>query len=84
MSGFEAKCADLNEQLKNMTAKWVARGEEVDTLASELEVVQRAVDAAYAAMRGSEYVGGPTERDAWRTAVVALGEVATQHHGQGP
>lgn len=51
-------------------------------LAAERDRLQAAVDTAASAMRGSEYVGGPTVRDAWRTAYAALCEVETQHVGQ--
>lgn len=44
--------------------------------------LQAAVDRAHSALIGSQYVDGPTEREAYRTAVEALGEVATQHRGQ--
>lgn len=50
-------------------------------LAEDFERLQRAVDTAHSALRGSEYVGDPSGR-AWRTAVEALGEVATQHQAQ--
>lgn len=62
-------------------------GEQVQGRA-ELEArvveLQGAVDRAHSAMRSSEYVGGPSERDAWRTAVSELGAVATQHQGMDP
>lgn len=51
-------------------------------LADRADELQAAVDRAHAAMVGSQYVGGPTERDAWRTALGALERVVTQHLGQ--
>lgn len=48
-----------------------------------VQKLQAAVDTAHAAMHGSEYVGGPSEREAWQTAMRALGEVVTEHKGQG-
>lgn len=44
--------------------------------------LQAAVDRAHSALIGSQYVGGPSVGDAFRTAVEALGEVATEHRGQ--
>lgn len=46
--------------------------------------VQGAVDRAQGALTSSAYVGGPSEREAWQTATLALGEVATQHQGANP
>jgi hypothetical protein len=48
----------------------------------DVERLQAAVDKAYGAMNSSAYVGGPSEREAWQTALTALGEVVTQHTGQ--
>lgn len=44
--------------------------------------LQEAVDRAHSALTSSAYVGGPSEREAWQTALQALGEVATQHQGE--
>jgi hypothetical protein len=49
----------------------------------ERDRLQQAVDRAHAAMVGSQHVGGPTQREAWQTAVQELGAVVTQHVGQG-
>src|SRR5262245_37671349 len=49
---------------------------------AEVERLQAAIDRAHGAMHGSEYVGGPTERKAWRTAFAVLSEVVTEHKGQ--
>jgi hypothetical protein len=55
----------------------------VDSVAVEdVERLQAAVDKAYGAMNSSAYVGGPSEREAWQTALAALGEVVTQHTAQ--
>jgi hypothetical protein len=43
--------------------------------------LQEAVDRAYGALNGSAYVGGPSEREAFRTALDALGAVVTQEQG---
>lgn len=43
---------------------------------------QAAIDRAMAALEGSQYVGGPTEREAYQTAVHALGPFRTEHKGQ--
>lgn len=42
---------------------------------------QAAIDEALSWMRGSEYVGGPSERDAWQAALRVLGPLETQHIG---
>lgn len=44
--------------------------------------LQEGVDTAYSALSSSAYVGGPTEREAFRVASNALGPLATQHIGQ--
>jgi hypothetical protein len=44
--------------------------------------LQAAVDKAYSVLSGSAYVGGLSERDAFRAAMDTLGPVATQHVGQ--
>jgi hypothetical protein len=56
----------------------------VERLEAALQERQAAIDSAMLAMRGSEYVGGPTEREAWRAALTALGPYETQHQGQDP
>lgn len=45
--------------------------------------LQAAVDTAWTALNGSAYVGGPTEREAFRIALHELGPHVTQHKGQG-
>lgn len=51
-------------------------------LQRQVEELQGAVDRAHAAMYGSQYVGGPTEREAWQTAYNALSEVVTQQQSE--
>jgi hypothetical protein len=46
--------------------------------------LQAAIDTAQSALMGSQYVGGPSEREAWRIATEALRSVATEHRGQDP
>jgi hypothetical protein len=41
--------------------------------------LQVAVDRAYAALTESQYVGGPSEREAWRIATTELGAVVTEY-----
>lgn len=60
--------------------EWCKRAQQAHGRAERL---QEAIDKAYAHMNASQYVGGPSERDAWRTAFEALGSVVTQHTGQG-
>lgn len=43
--------------------------------------LQEAVDEAHGVMCASEYVGGPSIREAWQAAMRALGRVVTQHVG---
>jgi hypothetical protein len=45
------------------------------------DTLQAAVDLAHSTLRGTQYVGGPTEREAYRIIDEALGSVATQHIG---
>ena len=40
---------------------------------------QAAIDRAVGVMRDSEYVGGPSQRDAWREAFAVLAPFATEH-----
>jgi hypothetical protein len=74
--------------VKVSNAQWVSPVEtpyqpgRLEELLAEIERLQGAINTAYVALRASAYVGGPSEREAWRTAVDALGEVATQHKGQ--
>jgi len=42
---------------------------------------QDVIDRAHAAMHGSEYVGGPSQDEAWRTAYSELSKVVTEHQG---
>jgi len=51
-------------------------------LEARLVELQGAVDRAHSVMHSSEYVGGPSERDAWQEAMSELGAVATQHQGE--
>lgn len=46
--------------------------------------LQAAIDEAYGAMNASAYVGGPSQREAWQTATMALGSVVTvdAHNGE--
>lgn len=48
----------------------------------DLRGAVEAIDAAYAALSGSQYVGGPTEREAFRTAMEKLQPFVTEHRGQ--
>ena len=65
---------------------WASLGGKAVELAreaiSDTEKLQTAVDKAYSALTSSAYVGGPSEREAFRIALDALGQVATQHTGQ--
>src|SRR5207248_7407170 len=55
-----------------------------DRLRAECEGLQAAVDRAANVMHESAYVGGPSEREAWKEALLALERVATQHKGMNP
>lgn len=58
----------------------VANGS-TEEYAGRCRVLQAAIDRADSALRSSAYVGGPTEREAFRTASETLGPLATQHIG---
>lgn len=53
-------------------------------VAEQEEAMQAGVDKALSLMHGSAYVGGPSEREAWRGVLDALGPFETQHTGQHP
>lgn len=48
---------------------------------ADVERLRKAVGRAHQALISSQYVGGPSEREAWQIASEALGAVATQHQG---
>jgi hypothetical protein len=48
-----------------------------------LRELQAGIDKAYGALSSSQYVGGPSQREAWRIAAEALGPLATEHTAQG-
>jgi hypothetical protein len=54
---------------------------EISALHVENVRLQAAIDEAHGVMNASSYVGGPSEREAWQTAMRALGSVVTQHTG---
>jgi hypothetical protein len=60
------------------------RTDEVAELREALEQRQAAIDRACSLMKSSAYVGGPSEREAWRGAMEALGPYETQHIGANP
>jgi hypothetical protein len=73
--------ADKVEALGDACAWW----QEAHRLAiEERNERQAAIDRALALMRDSEYVGGPTEREARRGVLAALGPFETSRTGQGP
>lgn len=49
----------------------------------EVAVLQSAIDKAHSVFVGSQYVGGPTEREAWIIVSEILGALATEHQGEG-
>lgn len=55
--------------------------DEIRDALAENARLQAAIDEAHNAMNASAYVGGPSEREAWQTAMRALGSVVTQHIG---
>ena len=55
----------------------------LEAVTAERDRLQKAVDRAHGALDSSAHVGGPSEREAWRTAVEALGALVTQHQAQG-
>jgi hypothetical protein len=46
--------------------------------------MQAAIDKAYSALSSSQYVGGPTEREAWRIVTEALYPFVTQYQAANP
>lgn len=61
------------------TGRMRERAEQAEQKRDQL---QEAVDRAVGVMRESEYVGGPTEREAWKETMRVLGPLATVHKGQ--
>ena len=55
---------------------------ELEQVQRERDDLQAAIDKAMSALYGSQYVGGPSEREAWQTVVEAIGPFETQHVGQ--
>jgi hypothetical protein len=55
----------------------------VDALAEDERGAVEAIDRAYSALIGTQYVGGPTMDEAYRTAVEALGPFTPEHAAQG-
>ena len=44
---------------------------------------QHAIDMALSFLHGSQYVGGPSEKEAWDHVWELLGPLRTEHKGQG-
>lgn len=77
---------DLSDRnlLAALAGRLASARSERDEAQAEVERLQAAVDTAHGAWTNSQYVGGPTEREAYQIAMDALGAVVTQHTADNP
>lgn len=78
---FEPISAEMHRDDRTMVDLWQEAREAELRYLDRIAALQRAVDTACNALEASAYVGGPTEREAWQSALAALQEVKTQHKG---
>jgi Asp-tRNA(Asn)/Glu-tRNA(Gln) amidotransferase A subunit family amidase len=78
---YSEACSDARPVVEKALAPFLSLSPENDEGDSRADL-QSAVDRAYTALMSSAYVGGPSHREAWQTALDALWPVVTQQQGQ--